>query len=93
MKTINSLVIIGRKWFDKPNGNTYHTAEIIIDGFEAYKSEMQYGYGEAYLQTASEWLKDYGYIDKPEYQSLTAYFRDNNIPLVYREFWVKKSEL
>lgn len=91
---MKSLVIIGRKWFDKVNGNTYHTSEIIIDGEAVHKTGMQYGYGEQYVQTASQWLKDNNYIisDK-DYIPLWQYCRDNDIKLITREFYVLKREL
>jgi len=55
MKQIESAVIIARKWFDKVNGNTYHTARVIINGGEAdHKSTRQYGYGTSYITTAAE---------------------------------------
>ena len=56
---MKSFVVIGGKWFDKVNGNTYHTAK-IIDGQtgETYFSRFQYGYGSQYLQSAREYIKD-----------------------------------
>lgn len=55
MKQIETAIIIGKKWFDKVNGNTYHTARIIINGGEAdIKSPRQYGYGNSYITTAAE---------------------------------------
>ncbi len=56
------LSIIGRRWFDRKNGNTYHTAEIVVDGVTVHKTERQYGYGEQYLQTATAWLDVNGYL-------------------------------
>ena len=32
MKQIHTAVIIGLKWFDRPNGNTYHISRIYING-------------------------------------------------------------
>lgn len=62
MKQIESAVIIARKWFDKVNGNTYHTARIIINGGEAdHKSLRQYGYGTSYITTATETAIENGY--------------------------------
>lgn len=58
---MQSLVVIGRRWFDKVNGNTYHTAEILIDGLRLYKSERTYGYDQQYLHTARTWLETNGY--------------------------------
>ena len=73
---MNSLVIIGRRWNDV-HGNTYHTADIIADGIPVGdSSEIHYGYGDHYLQTAAEQLG----FDMP----ITRYCRDNDIALTYR---------
>ena len=62
MKQINNVVIIGRKWFDKINGNTYHSAQVIINGGEMnIRSNRQYGYGDSYITTATELLIDNDY--------------------------------
>lgn len=55
-KTTNFL-IIGGKWFDKVNGNTYHNAK-IIDGTtgKVYFSGFGYGYGSAYLDSARQYI-------------------------------------
>jgi hypothetical protein len=29
---MKSVVIVGRRWFDKANGNTYNTAKVYVDG-------------------------------------------------------------
>lgn len=52
-----TLHIIGRRWFQKTYGNTYHTAEVLINGKSVYKSMRSYGYGDQYLTTAVEWLQ------------------------------------
>lgn len=64
MKEIETLEIIGRRWFRKSFGNTYHTATIIVNG-EELKSDITYGYGNHYLTTAADLLRDNGY-DIPE---------------------------
>lgn len=60
MKKINELEIFGKRWFQNSYGNTYHTATIIVNG-EELKSEIKYGYGSAYLQTAADLLRVNGY--------------------------------
>jgi glutamate formiminotransferase len=51
-------VINGVKWFDRINGNTYHTVSIIdVDSNETiYNSDITYGYDDAWRQTAYTWL-------------------------------------
>ena len=60
MKKINTLEVIGKRWFQKSYGNTYHTATVIVNG-EELKSEIKYGYENAYLQTAADLLRVNGY--------------------------------
>lgn len=60
MKKINTLEIIGKRWFQKSYGNTYHTTTVIVNG-EELKSGIKYGYENAYLQTAADLLRANGY--------------------------------
>lgn len=60
MKKINTLEVIGKRWFQKSYGNTYHTTTVIVNG-EELKSGITYGYGNAYLQTAADLLSANGY--------------------------------
>lgn len=60
MKKINTLEVIGKRWFQKSYGNTYHTATVIVNG-EELKSGIKYGYENAYLQTAADLLRVNGY--------------------------------
>lgn len=61
MEKINTLEIIGRRWFQKSYGSTYHTVTVIVNG-EELKSGITYGYGSHYLTTAAELLKTNGYV-------------------------------
>ncbi len=54
-----SIVIVGRRWFDAKNGNTYHTSEVIIDGVRAWQSPVTYGYDDSYIETAADWLEEF----------------------------------
>ena len=64
MKKINTMKIEGKRWFQRSYGNTYHTVKVFVNG-EVLKSEITYGYGSHYLQTAAELLKENRY-DIPE---------------------------
>ena len=57
-----TLEILGRRWFQRTYGNTYHTAEIFIDGKLVHKTPKAYGYGDGYVQSAQEWLVKKGYL-------------------------------
>ena len=44
--------ISGRRWFDRVNGNTYHSARVFADGELVAVVPFQYGYDDAWLQSA-----------------------------------------
>jgi hypothetical protein len=47
------LTIIGRRWFEKTNGNTYHSVEVYdSEGKLLVRVPFTYGYGDHYRQTA-----------------------------------------
>lgn len=56
MENIKSIVVIGKLWLDKVNGNSYHTATVIIDGVHVCSAPFQYGYGSQYEESAFEEL-------------------------------------
>lgn len=58
-KKFNNVTIIGRRWLQKTYGNTYHTVMIYVDGKYIGKSIKTYGYGEGFIQTAFEMLKNF----------------------------------
>lgn len=57
-----SIVIIGRRWFGRGPGKTYHSAEVIVDGVHWGKVPYSYGYGDQYLESAAELLTSAGMI-------------------------------
>jgi len=54
-----------KKWFDKVNGNTYHSVNVTdTDNNKLiYSSGLCYGYGEQYEQTAKDGLAKLGYYN------------------------------
>ena len=56
LKKGDVVFVVGRRWFDRVNGNTYHTSEVEVNGKYVGKSRMTYGYGDNYLETAKEIL-------------------------------------
>jgi len=62
MRAASNITIIGRKWFDKVNGNTYHATMVLVDGENVGFSGMCYGYGDSWKQTGTELLIKAGYI-------------------------------
>jgi len=50
------ITIFAKRWFDKVNGNTYHSVNVYADGKLVGSEPFAYGYGEGYQQTAVELL-------------------------------------
>lgn len=92
MKQINSAVVIAKKWFDRVNGNTYHSTRIIINGVEAdFKKPFEYGYGDAYMDTAATLAIENGYShDDMDRNALRCWLKSNAIVDVVN---VKRSEM
>jgi hypothetical protein len=61
-RKMSSLVLVGRRWFGRTNGNTYHSCEIIVDGNCVHKIDYAYGYGRQYEDNAKIWLDQSGYL-------------------------------
>ena len=59
------VIVEGKRWFQKLYGNTYHTVKVSVDN-EVFYSDITYGYGNHFEQTAIEVLKNNGF-DCPEY--------------------------
>ncbi len=80
--------IHGKRWFQRSYGNTYHSYAIWIDGKHAVKVAGLYGYGEMYLQNATKWLEDNGYLPGLEHydfggnEAIWRYCERKNINLV-----------
>ena len=60
---MKSLTIVGRRWFQRSYGNTYHTATVYVDGVCIGKTSRQYGYGDQFVQSGFELLESKGYLD------------------------------
>jgi len=86
------FTVITKKWFDKVNGNTYHSVRCIrhSDGAVVVGS-FRYGYGEHYKQTAvtvmaeAKWLpvRYRGEDELHHYSRFYAYERENNYPILW----------
>jgi hypothetical protein len=56
---MRKFVVIGAKWFDRVNGNTYNSAKIIdTETGEVHYTRFCYGYGSAYLQEARHYIRE-----------------------------------
>jgi hypothetical protein len=56
------VIIKAKRWFDKVNGNTYHSVVVYVDSKIIGENPFAYGYDEAYLQTAHKILQSKGYL-------------------------------
>jgi hypothetical protein len=63
---IERIEIHGKRWFQKTYGNTYFTAKIFVNDELVYEMPMQYGYGDHYIDMATQWLSDNGYIERDD---------------------------
>lgn len=57
-----SITIIGRRWFNRGPGNTYHSAEILVDGQQVGRIDFAYGYGDQYAFNSRQWLAKNGFL-------------------------------
>jgi hypothetical protein len=73
----NSYVFLVKKWFDKANGNTYHSVEYHdFNTGETISSGRVYGYGDHYKQTAYAMMVKHGYSTDP---SPEDFWKNNSI--------------
>lgn len=72
---IPKINVDGRRWFQKSYGNTYHTVAVYINDELMFVSDQQYGYGDQYLQTALEYLKQFDWCPK-DMTATTLDFRE-----------------
>jgi hypothetical protein len=56
-QTPKSIVVVGRRWFERTNGNTYHSVSVYVDGDCLVHVPFAYGYGNQYEETAAEELE------------------------------------
>lgn len=59
---VTSIRLLGRRWFQKSYGNTYHTCEVWVNDELVHKCPFAYGYGSQYAQSAQDWLDKNGYL-------------------------------
>jgi len=73
---MEQLTIIGRRWFDRGPGNTYHSVEVYQGSKLLVRVPFAYGYGNQYQQTALDALVKLGiYPDTPGPSGGYAAFR------------------
>lgn len=75
------ITVIGRRWFERVNGNTYHSVSVYVDGDLLERVPFTYGYGSQFEQSASDVLANAGLVPKGTY-TLSRYFREHNVSYV-----------
>ena len=84
MKT-KSITIIGKRWFERVNGNTYHSVIALVNGKQVVNVRFNYGYGDQYVQTAMKLLEVGKFLPNIEHykngatESLWSYCEKNKI--------------
>lgn len=80
---IKTIDVYGKEWFDKQNGNSYHSVRVVINhglkNQSVLVAPMQYGYGDSYMRTAGELLSI------PRGAALWRYCEANRIILRYQK--------
>lgn len=80
---IKTIDINAKEWFDKINGNSYFSVELIVNyGLKSSKTYLipsQYGYGSHYEDEAKEKLIEKKLIQLDDKVALWRYCQDNNI--------------
>lgn len=59
---IKSITIIGRRWFHRGPGNTYHSATVLVNGEVKARVAFCYGYDSQYQYTGMEALSKAGIL-------------------------------
>ena len=87
MNRVIKFTVIAKKWWDKVNGNTYHSVRCVRCKDNAIVvGPFQYGYGEHYKQTALAMMAKAGWLKGIEYRDFDAQFqyeRENNYPILW----------
>ena len=66
IKLPKKIEVVGRRWFQKSTGNTYHSCEIFVDDEKITKIPFKYGYGHQFLYTAWDYLEKQGIVPERE---------------------------
>lgn len=84
MEKIN-YIANGARWFDKINGNTYHSVRVtrVSDG-KTIAAPFQYGYGDHYRQTALEIMLANNWLPETyNRNNIFIFERENDYPIYW----------
>lgn len=73
VKKGDNITIIGRRWFDRVNGNTYFSAVGVVNGEQVVNIDFEYGYGNHYEDRIFAELQKAGYC--PDAEKMESFWR------------------
>ncbi len=63
----SSITVLGRRWFQKTYGNTYHSVTVTNDDTgEQLREPFEYGYGDQWEETAAHLIEAAGWLPTRE---------------------------
>lgn len=72
--------ILGLRWFDRANGNTYFSAVAIVNGEIVVKTKFEYGYESQYADSTARKLAKLGFLPGlQDMESASGYCQRNGI--------------
>ena len=85
MSTSIKYVCNAIKWFDKINGNTYHSVKITrVKDKKVLYGELQSGYGDQYKYTALDAMANAKWLPvKYRKENSYLYDRENDYPIIW----------
>ena len=63
-RKVTRIEIQAKRWFERTNGNTYHSVDVYANGVHVGSEPFAYGYDEQYMQTAHDILQRAGIYRK-----------------------------
>ncbi len=90
MSNLIYWTVLATRWFDKKNGNTYHTVRLYRNSHFFTSKHYVYGYGNHYEQTALELLKENGYCKDCQFYYEVVQEFDGNVLTICRDVSRKK---
>lgn len=59
---VKAVFVLGLKWFDKVNGNTYCRPVVFCDNGTWFTDDYEYGYGTYYMTMAERLCKEFNVV-------------------------------
>jgi len=75
LKKGDNIQILGKRWFERTNGNTYHSVDVYVNNEFVGRQPYSYGYGDQYVQSGIEILR--------EHYNFPGKFKDEKYPSMY----------